>query len=111
MLQQVNQTEARDLEWSCQAVSPMDEPCDSSATFHCGICGRSFCAVHAEDETCHTCVLEPGDEGAPASAPASLQTFQGRRTKTTFSSITTSLRFSKKPAGKTYPSSESHLTE
>ena len=25
MLQQVNQTEARDLEWSCLAVSPMDE--------------------------------------------------------------------------------------
>jgi hypothetical protein len=47
MLQQVNQTEARNLEWSCQAVSPMDEPCDSAATFHCGICGRWFCAVHA----------------------------------------------------------------
>jgi hypothetical protein len=32
MLQQVNQTEARDLEWTCQGVSPMDEPCDSVAT-------------------------------------------------------------------------------
>jgi hypothetical protein len=66
MLQQVNQTEARDLDWSCQAVSSMDELCDSSATFHCGICGRWFCSVHAEDETWHTCVLEPGDEGGEA---------------------------------------------
>src|SRR5271167_2678636 len=66
MLQQVNQTEARDLEWSCQAVSPMDDPCDSVATVHCGICGRWFCAVHAEDESWHTCVLEPGDEGGEA---------------------------------------------
>jgi hypothetical protein len=66
MLQQVNQTEARDLEWSCQAVSSIDESCDSAATFHCGICGRWFCAVHAEDESCHTCVLEPGDEGGEA---------------------------------------------
>jgi hypothetical protein len=63
MLQQVNQTEARDLGWSCQAVSPLDEPCDSSATFYCAICERRFCAVHAEDETWHTCVLEPGEEG------------------------------------------------
>jgi hypothetical protein len=37
MVQQTNRTEARDLEWSCQAVSPMSEPYDSSATFHCGI--------------------------------------------------------------------------
>jgi len=66
MLQQVNQTEAQDLEWSCQAVSPMDEPCDSAATFHCGICGWWFCAVHADDETCHTCILELGDEGGEA---------------------------------------------
>ena len=53
MLQQVNQTEARDLEWSCQAVSPMDEPCDSAETFHCGLCGRWFCAVHSH-------VMRPG---------------------------------------------------
>jgi hypothetical protein len=66
MLQQVNQTEARDLEWACQAVSPMDEPCNSSATFHCGICGRWFCAVHAHDEAWHICALEPGDEGGEA---------------------------------------------
>jgi hypothetical protein len=66
MLQQVNQTEARDVEWSCQAVSLMDEPCESAATLHCGICGRWFCAVHADDETWHTCVLEPGDEGGEA---------------------------------------------
>jgi hypothetical protein len=56
----------RDLEWSCQAVSPMDEPCDSAATFHCGICGRWFCAAHADDDSWHTCVLKPGDEGGEA---------------------------------------------
>jgi hypothetical protein len=66
MLQQVNQTEARDLEWFCQAVSTMDEPCNSAATFHCGICGRWFCATHAGDDNWHTCVLAPGDEGGEA---------------------------------------------
>jgi hypothetical protein len=66
MLQQANQTVARDLEWSCQAVSPMGDPCNSVATFHCGICGRWFCAAHAEDESFHTCILEPGDEGGEA---------------------------------------------
>jgi hypothetical protein len=66
MLQQVDQTTARALEWTCQGVSPMDDPCDSHATFHCGICGRWFCAVHAEDESWHTCVLEPGEEGGEA---------------------------------------------
>jgi hypothetical protein len=66
MLEQVNQTKARDLEWTCQAVSPLDEPCDFAATSHCAICGRRFCAVHAEDETWHTCVLDPGDEGGEA---------------------------------------------
>jgi hypothetical protein len=63
MLEQENQTESRGLEWHCQAVSPMDEPCDSSAGYHCGICGQWFCAIHAEDEAWHRCVLEPGDEG------------------------------------------------
>jgi hypothetical protein len=66
MLQQVSQTEARDLEWSCEAVSQFDERCDTLATVHCGICGRRFCSVHAEDETFHACVLEPGDEGGEA---------------------------------------------
>jgi hypothetical protein len=66
MLQQVNQTEARDLEWICQGVSTADGPCHSVATFHCGICGQRFCAVHAEDETWHGCALEPGDEGGEA---------------------------------------------
>jgi hypothetical protein len=63
MLEQENQTESRGLEWHCQAVSPMDEPCDSSAGYHCGICGQWFCAIHAQDESWHHCVLEPGDEG------------------------------------------------
>jgi len=66
MLQQVNQTESRDPDWSCQAVSPIDEPCDSAATFHCGICGQWFCAVHTEDEALHACAREPGDEGGEA---------------------------------------------
>jgi hypothetical protein len=63
MLQQKEQTEARGIEWSCQAVSPNDEPCDTAATFHCGTCGQWFCAVHAEDPAWHPCALEPGDEG------------------------------------------------
>jgi hypothetical protein len=63
MLQEVNQTESRDLEWTCQGVSPMDEPCTASANYHCGICGQWFCAVHAGDEAWHHCALEPGDEG------------------------------------------------
>ena len=63
MLQQTNQTESRVLERTCQAVSPMDEPCDASASYHCGICGLWFCPVHAEDETWHRCMIEPGDEG------------------------------------------------
>jgi hypothetical protein len=33
MLEQENQTESRGLEWHCQAVSPLDEPCDSSAGY------------------------------------------------------------------------------
>ena len=64
MLQQQNQPEARtDLEWTCQAVSSLDEPCDATATYHCGICGRWFCVMHAEDEAWHQCVLGEGDEG------------------------------------------------
>jgi hypothetical protein len=66
MLQQANQTEARDRERCCQAVSPMDEPCDSAATILCDICARWFCAAHAEDEAWHACALEPGDEGGEA---------------------------------------------
>ncbi len=63
MLQQGNQTESQGLQWTCQAVSPMDEPCDASANYHCEICGQWFCANHAEDVDWHHCVLEPGDEG------------------------------------------------
>ena len=33
MLQQMNQTETRDLEWSCESVSPMAEPRATGATF------------------------------------------------------------------------------
>jgi hypothetical protein len=63
MLQQKEQTEAHSGEWSCQAVSAIDEPCDAAATFHCDLCGRWFCAAHAEDEAWHRCAFEPGDEG------------------------------------------------
>lgn len=63
MLQEVKQTESRGLERTCQAVSPMDDPCDSLATYYCEKCGQWFCAVHAEDEAWHACVLAPGDEG------------------------------------------------
>jgi hypothetical protein len=66
MLQQTNQPEARDLEWPYQAISSMDRPCDSSATFRCAICGRWFCAIQTKDERWHTCVLEPSDEGGEA---------------------------------------------
>ena len=63
MLQQQNQTEPREMVCTCQAVSPMDEPCDARATYHCERCGRWFCAVHAEDEAWHYCVLNEGDVG------------------------------------------------
>jgi hypothetical protein len=63
MLQQSNHTDTRNLEWHCEAISPLAEPCDSAATSHCGICGRQFCAAHAEDETWHIRIPEPGEEG------------------------------------------------
>jgi hypothetical protein len=66
MLHQASQTEAGELEWSCQAVSHMHEPCDSAAALYCGVCGRWFCAVHFEDETWHTCALQSGDKGGVA---------------------------------------------
>jgi len=63
MLQQVNPTESQSAEWICQAVSPLDEPCDAKATHYCEVCERWFCELHARDEEWHTCMLEPGDEG------------------------------------------------
>jgi hypothetical protein len=51
-LQQLNQTEPRDIVPTCQAVSPMDEPCDATGTY-----------VHAEDEVWHHCALKEGDNG------------------------------------------------
>lgn len=64
-LQELPQTEARNFENCCQAVT-MDEACESHATSHCGVCGKWFCAVHADDPTWHGCALEPGDEGGEA---------------------------------------------
>lgn len=58
--------ESEDLERSCQAVSPNDEPCDFPATVHCTSCGRWFCDAHAEDVEWHPCMLPPGEEGGEA---------------------------------------------
>ena len=33
MLQETNQTESRNLEWTCQAEFPMDGPCDALASY------------------------------------------------------------------------------
>jgi hypothetical protein len=63
MLQQANQIESRELKWICEGFSPMRDPCDAKATYQCGICGKWFCVIHAEDEAWHPCALEPGDEG------------------------------------------------
>jgi hypothetical protein len=63
MLQQENQTQSANFEWECQALSSTGESCDTSATSHCGVCGKWFCAFHAEYEAWHRCVLEPGEEG------------------------------------------------
>jgi hypothetical protein len=63
MLQPTSQTESRGLERTCQAVSPMDDPCNTLASFYCERCGQWFCDIHADDESWHACVLAPGDEG------------------------------------------------
>ena len=63
MLQEMNQTDSRELEAICQAGSPMDETCDALASYQCGVCGKWFCAIHAANELWHLCVPEPGDEG------------------------------------------------
>jgi hypothetical protein len=57
---------SEDVERSCQAVSPDDEPCDYPATVHCPTCGRWFCDAHAEDEEWHACMVPLGDEGGKA---------------------------------------------
>jgi hypothetical protein len=63
MLQQQNHSEPREVKWTCQAQSPIDEPCAATATYHCDNCGRWFCAVHADDEQWHHCALSEGDQG------------------------------------------------
>lgn len=63
MLQQEPQTGSPHFEWVCQAMSAIGEPCDTRATCCCGVCGKWFCTLHAEDEAWHRGVLEPGDEG------------------------------------------------
>lgn len=63
MAQQAGHAAARAKEGICQGVSPMDDACSAKASYHCEICGQWYCAAHAEDESWHPCVLEPGDEG------------------------------------------------
>jgi hypothetical protein len=53
MLQQETQTESQNYEWVCQALSSSSEPCNTSATRHCGICKKWFCTVHVQDEAWH----------------------------------------------------------
>ena len=62
MLRQEPQAQSPTYEWICEGFSPMEDPCDLTATYHCWNCGQWFCAFHAEDETWHRCVLEPGDK-------------------------------------------------
>jgi hypothetical protein len=63
MLQQENQAQSANFEWVCQALSATGEPCDTSATYRGGVCGKWFCAFHAEEEAWHRCALGPGEEG------------------------------------------------
>jgi len=63
MLEQGKHSEPSGLAWTCQGVSPLDEPCDSAASLHCDMCGRWFCAAHGEDEEWHSCLLKTRDEG------------------------------------------------
>ncbi len=63
MAQQAAQTKTQALERTCQGVSPLDEPCDEKANYHCETCGRWFCVVHAEDEVWHHCAAASFDEG------------------------------------------------
>ena len=43
-------------------IYPMDETCNVLASYQCGVCGKWLCAIHAENEMWHLCILEPGDE-------------------------------------------------
>jgi hypothetical protein len=63
MLGETKHSEASGVAWTCQGVSPLDEPCDAAASLHCDTCGRWFCATHGEDEAWHKCLLEHGDVG------------------------------------------------
>ena len=57
MLQETNQTESRKLEWTCQAESPrwMRLARRIGYSYQCGVCGKWFCAIHAENEVWHLC--------------------------------------------------------
>jgi len=66
MLQPEKPTEPMNYDWVCQAISATEESCKLAATCHCTVCGKWFCAVHAEEETGHSCALEKADEGGEA---------------------------------------------
>ena len=53
----------RQTQTACEAVSPLDEPCNEAAIFFCDNCERWFCVAHAVDEEWHPCGIEPGEEG------------------------------------------------
>jgi len=64
MLQQVNQTEARDIEWSFEAVSPMDEPCDFPPHLSIAVfAGGGFVRRMPRMKTGTLASGKPGDEG------------------------------------------------
>jgi len=54
---------SEDLAPTCQAQSPVDEPCGAPAVTRCENCGQWYCATHATDDEWHACVLEEGDIG------------------------------------------------
>ncbi len=64
MQQQDDPKGSSNFEWVCQALSTVDEVCKVSATCHCPVCGKWFCALHAEDEAWHHCTLDATGEGA-----------------------------------------------
>jgi hypothetical protein len=51
MLQQENQTQSANFEWVCQALSATGEPCDTSATCHCGVCIVGSGSAHSTPKT------------------------------------------------------------
>jgi len=55
-----NQAEARTSSGFVQGVYPMDEPCDSTASFHAVFAGGGLSARPCEEEKLATCFWSPG---------------------------------------------------